>query len=174
MMESWGDRKTVQKGNIGEQIVRRYLEQLGFIVYQPVTSGAHAFDKLCISKDKKEIFIAEVKTKPHRLYYPDTGLDTRHLNEYRYIQNKYNVDVFLFFVDEVDKQVYGNTIRELEKPREVKDWLGNIYHYPKEEWNQITYFPLVAMKSIGAIDAVEAEQLSNLSTRGLYDYRDTP
>lgn len=169
-MEEWNKRKPVQKGNLGEQIVKKYLEQRGYIVYQPVTEGAHAFDKLCVSKDKKDIFIAEVKTKPHRLYYPDTGINTRNLQEYKYIQEKHSINVFIFFVDEVAQQVYGNTLYELEKPRTVTDYLGNKYTYPKEEFNHITYFPLDAMKYIGTIDINDAKALSGLSTRGAYDY----
>ena len=45
---SWQDKIQVKKGNIGEKIVRNYLEKKGFIVYEPKTNGSHPFDKIAI------------------------------------------------------------------------------------------------------------------------------
>jgi hypothetical protein len=41
----WSRRKEVQKGDTGERIVRSYLESKGWVVYEPITEGRHAFDK---------------------------------------------------------------------------------------------------------------------------------
>ena len=49
----------LKKGAVGETIVRRILEQKGWVVYQPMTDGAHCFDMLSI-KDKKSAIAIDV------------------------------------------------------------------------------------------------------------------
>lgn len=148
--------------------MRKHLEKLGYIVYEPKTEGAHAFDKLCVSRDKKVLFIAEVKTKPHRLKYPDTGIDIRHYHEYLHIQEKYGVDVLLFFVDEYKKQIYTNKLRTLDKERTIRHD-GRDLAYPFEQGG-IRYYPLEAMKKVCDLNDEQASEIEGLSSRN-YDYR---
>ena len=116
---NWEDRKTVKKGNIGEEITRQYLESKGYIIYKPLTEGPHSFDNLAI-KGKTNIFIVEVKTKPRRKYYNDTGIDIRHYKTYREVSKKHNLKVFIFFIDEIQGLVYGNDLNNLIKPVDDK------------------------------------------------------
>lgn len=168
-MSSWDDKLTVRKGALGESLVRKFLEEAGYIVYEPKTEGAHAFDKLCVSRDKKVLFIVEVKTKPHRLKYPDTGIDIRHYQEYLHIQEKYGVDVLIFFVDEFKKQIYANKLKELDRERTV--WHdGRRLDYPLEQGG-IRYYPLEAMKKVCDLNAGQAAQIEGLSSRS-YNYPD--
>lgn len=159
----WQELVTVKKGNIGEAIVNSYLERMGFIPYSPDSEGAHPFDRLCASRDKKTIFIADSKAKPARTYYPDTGIDTRHYRDYMAIQRRHNLHVFIFFVDEDAGKVYGNFLHELDKHREIVH-NGRTLNYPLVS-KGIRYFPLVAMREIGEIPQKEVVKLRQLSTR---------
>ena len=71
------------------------MEEKGYVVYKPVTEGAHAFDILAV-KDKKTVIIADVKTKARRNYFPDTGINYKHYVEYKAISEKHCLPVFLF------------------------------------------------------------------------------
>ena len=156
------DKKTTQKGEVGENLVNKYLEDNGFIVYKPITDNPHAFDRLAI-KNKEILIIAEVKTKARRLKYPDTGFNINHYNTYKNIQTKHNLNVFMFFVDEENKSIYGNWIKELEK--EVKiNHNGRLLEYPLR-WDNIIYFPLANMKKICDISDCDAKILSDLTTK---------
>lgn len=170
-MSDWNSKVTVQKGNVGESVVDNYLISQGFIPYRPGSGGAHPFDRLVASRDKKTIYIADTKSKPARKYYPDTGIDVRHYQEYKYVQDKYSIDVFLFFVDEDRGTIYGNTLSELDKPRHEYNWnKGCIINYPLVQGG-IRYFPLSAMNQIGKIPDNEINALRNLSTRN-QSYKD--
>lgn len=112
----WAERPEVRKGNVGESIVDEFLRAKRVIPYRPDYDGAHPFDRLCATADKKSIFVADIKTKARRKYYADTGIDLAHYGDYTHIQNKYGLRVFIFFVDEYARQIYGNWLSELERP----------------------------------------------------------
>jgi len=114
----WKDRSSVKKGNIGEEIVKKSLEDKGYVIYGSITDKAHAFDFLAI-KDKRVFVIAEVKSKARMNKYECTGIDIRHFNEYMYIYENQHIDVILFFVDEHPKMenVYCQRLSELIKPK---------------------------------------------------------
>ncbi len=171
---SWEDRETAKRGTVGEDIVDAYLEKRGIIPYKPNSKYAHAFDRLGVSKDKKNLFIVEVKTKPARDYYPDTGIDVRHFNEYKYLQDKYSLKIFIFFVDDQRGEVYGNFLNKLMAPKERTD-IGKTY--PLIERN-IIYFPLSNTISITKLTDPQIREIRKHSTRnthydavtGLYDW----
>lgn len=159
----WKDRVTVKKGDLGESIVDAYLESVGLIIYDPKTPGAHPFDRICATRDKRYICVVDVKSKPARLYYPDTGIDKRHFDQYLHIQTTHSIDVWLFFVDEIRRQIYGQTMKSLSEPRTIEH-NGRIIAYPWEA-GKIIYFPLAAMSAIASITQDEADRLIQLSTR---------
>lgn len=163
MSINWEDRIEVIKGNTGEQIVTEYLIKRGYIPYKPEPIGAHPFDRLCATPDKKRIFVAEIKTKPARVYYPDTGIDIRHYRDYDNIQKTHNLEVFLFFVDQDRKSIYGNKLSRLMEQREVQH-SGKILLYPIQD-RGIIYFPLVSMIMVGKLTDAQSETLEELSTR---------
>lgn len=162
---NWNNKLSVLKGNFGECIVTDYLISKGYIPYRPDAPGAHPFDRLCASKDKKHIFIAEIKTKPARTYYPDTGINVGHYKDYLNIQNKYGIDVFLFFVDQDKKRIYGNKLAELVKRIEVFHNNKKLI-YPLEQCG-IIYFPLKLMIDIWQLDSDECLKLNELSERNI-------
>jgi len=165
----WDERKEVRKGTLGESIVDEFLRAKHVIPYRPDYDGAHPFDRLCATADKKTIFVADIKTKAQRERYADTGIDLSHYGDYTHIQRKYGLRVFLFFVDEKVRQVYGNWLSELEEPyigttRDGKRAVS----YPLRQ-GEIIYFPLVLMKPISTVDYARAKELMALSTRS-YEY----
>jgi hypothetical protein len=159
----WADRPSVKKGDLGESIVDEFLRGKRVIPYKPSYNGAHPFDRLCATADKKNVFIADIKTKPSRLYFPDTGINLKHYHEYRHISNKYGLRIFLFFVDEARKQVYGNWLSKLDEPRTVSH-NGRLISYPLRG-RGIIYFPLLNMQQIANIESEQAQRLVELSTR---------
>lgn len=159
----WNDKIEVKKGDLGEAIVNEWLIKRGYIPYTPDYSGAHPFDKLCASKDKKTIFIAEVKSKPARTHYPDTGINISNYNDYKHVAEKYNIDIYLFFVDEDKCKIYGGILSSLETPRAIIHNQKTI-DYPLKH-NGIIYFPLEAMNEIGNITSEQAKRLRSYSTR---------
>jgi len=163
-MADWS--KAVKKGALGEFIVDALLSKKNIVPYHPVFDGPHPFDRLCASLDKKRLYIIEVKTKARRTHYPDTGINIRHYNEYKYVRDHYNIPVFLVFVDEGERRIYGNFLTKLEKPKAVatERWHAPIVNYPLEE-NGIIYFPLNSMIDIAKLDEREAEKLKELSAR---------
>lgn len=159
LVNSWGDRPQVKKGDFAEDIVTKYLENKGFIVYEPVSNGAHGFDKLAV-RNKKQFVIAECKAKAKRKYYDDTGIDIRHYKEYKYAQEKHKIPVFIFFIDEHLGEIYGNFLKELEKPYKS---------YPLKQ-HGIIYFPMDSMRrDISNLTDGEVSFLKKHSTRN-YSY----
>jgi len=120
-MVKWEDRTEVKKGNFAEKIVHKFLESKGYIVYIPSTSGAHAFDRLAI-KNKEQVVIAEIKAKAKLNNYDETGFEYRHYLEYKKISEKHNLPVFIFFVDEMLKEIYGNFLSKLENGCRKAPW----------------------------------------------------
>lgn len=173
----FNERIMYKKGQYGESIIDEYLKSKNIIPYIPSTNTSHPFDRLCATMDKKRIFISEVKSVSKRIKYDDTGISIKHYEDYKYIIDKYKIDVFIFFVDEKLKEVYGNYIHELEK-----DYYDDIKKkkYPLIEVDnrgyavggKIIFFPMVNMKrnimSITENDIVELKKLSN------YNYVQNP
>lgn len=165
---NFNDKPSTQKGKIGEEIIKKWLEDRGWIIYEPKTENKpHAFDKLAI-KDKKQLILIEVKTKARRNYYPDTGIDIRHYDEYKLISQNHNLPVFLFFVDEMIGEIYGNKLSFLEEQVKTSD--GR--EYPLRQGG-IIYFPLERMYKIAILDTSKVLELKKLNTRN-YEYTTKP
>lgn len=163
---SWNDKIEVKKGNLGEDIVKRWLHKKGLIVYEPVTDAPHAFDKL-VSKGKDVLVIVEVKTKPRRMYYPDTGINIKHYNEYIKVSKKYDIPVCLFFVDEYLGQIYCGYLSELSKAKRVK-FKNKELTYPLK-LRDIIYFYQPDMLVIHELSPKEVSEIKKYTTRK-YDY----
>lgn len=160
---NWDGKTTVMKGGIGERLVNEYLIKNDFIPYSPDASGAHPFDRLVASRDKRTIFIADSKAKSRRKFYPDTGIDIRHYSEYKHIQDKYNIDVFIFFIDEESGTIYGNILRKLDSEKSIIH-NGRTLEYPMEQGG-IRYFSIESMKHVANIPKAEKEAMQALTTK---------
>lgn len=152
------------KGEYAEGIVRRWLETRGWVVYQPMTDKAHAFDVLAI-KDKRDCIALDIKAKARRTKYPDTGIDIRHYETYKQFAAKHTMPFWICFVDEYLKQIYGNSLDALDMPLIV----GGV-QYPFVKYN-IRFWPVVPerMKILHYLTDKECEELKALSQRS-YDY----
>lgn len=156
----WDNKLSVIKGNFAEEIVRNYLESKGFVVYEPITNGAHCFDKLAV-KDKEQFIIAECKAKAKRTYYNDTGINIRSYYEYKKVMGKHKIPVFIFFIDEYLAEIYGNFLSELEKEDD---------NYPIYQ-NGIIYFPMYRMRrNIAGLTPEQCAYLKEHSNRS-YEYQ---
>ena len=167
-MTEFNKLPTTIKGTLGEVVVDKYLLGKNIIPYSPQGNIAHPFDRLCASTNKKNIFIAEVKTKASRNYFPDTGINIKSYKEYKFIQDKYGIDIWMFFVDENKKEIYGNKLSKLDIPTEI-NYNGKKLAYPLIEQNNIIYFPLEYMIHVCDIDEKISQELKSLSTRN-YGY----
>jgi hypothetical protein len=185
------EKITTKKGDYGELIGDKRLKEKGIIAYMPVFDGAHPFDRLCATLDKKILFVNEYKTKPYRLYYPDTGFNLSQYKGYVYTRDKYNMDIFICFVDEIKKEAYGNWLRKLENEIIVSNDeinkhrmknIGKQYNkgdikYPlieksnKRDNRAIIYFPLKNTKFLFKITEEEILKLKELSSRN-YNYEE--
>lgn len=167
------ETKMYKKGQLGEEIVDRFIIQRGkFIPYAPmVDDEPHTFDRLLATKDKKRLMIVEVKTLDSRDYYPDTGISIAHYEEYIEIQNKYGIDVWIFFVDSKLKKIYGNTLNNLNNEVTITH-RGRTITYPDVKSNftavggNIIYFPLMHMIDIAELTKDQAEQIKRYSNKG--------
>lgn len=110
----WEDLDEVKKGNVGERVVDEYLKKLEFSIYSTTTDKPHPFDRF-VAKSKTDFFIAEVKTKAKMNYWNATGFNIKHYNEYKIVEKVTGVRIFIFFVDDAEKMVYGNWLSDLEK-----------------------------------------------------------
>ena len=162
MSESFENKLTTKKGDVGESLVDKMLREKGFVIYKPEGGQAHAFDRLAI-KDKEILMIAEVKSKAKRKFFPDTGIDFRHYNEYKKIMKKHNLEVILFFVDEEMGKIYGGKLSEIEV---INNFTVNNKDvtYPKIEKN-IIYFHIDKMKTYADLEKADVVQLEQLTTK---------
>lgn len=154
----------LEKGAEGEAIVRQILEERGWVVYQPLTEGAHAFDMMCI-KDKKSAIALDIKAKARMNKWPATGVNQNHFEEYQRFSIKHKMPFYLIFVDEGIKKIYGNSIKELERPRSF-----NGCQYPMlVSQDKIRIWPLIAMKTISELSENHVHKLTQFNQRN-YQY----
>ncbi len=172
MVKNFEETVMYKKGKLGECLIdKKILSADKFIPYAPVGDCAHPFDRICASKDKKKLMVLEVKTISARQKYPDTGISIKHYYEYLHIQDKYQLPVYIAFVDGYLRKIYGNKLDELRKPIEIVH-KGKTISYPKIEENftavggKIIYFPLLNMTTIHELADDEAEELERYSNYG--------
>lgn len=163
------DNETTKKGNIGEEIADQWLVSKGYMPYRPAqeVDRPHPFDRLTASFDKKTLRIVEVKSKAKRQKYPDTGINVRHFNDYIFVESKYDIEVFILFIDEEKGEIYGNFINKLAQEAQVTH-NGKILNYPirqKYQGTEIIYFPIENMLRIKKLTADQITELKKHTTK---------
>ena len=152
----------LRKGAIGEEIVRPYLEAKGYVVCRPVTEGAHAFDGLAI-RNKKHCIAYDVKAKARMNKWPATGVNVSHFLTYWEFSQNHNMPFWLFFVDEMLGQIYGNEISKLEEHRNID---GVDYPFVlSTRSDQIRIWPLEAMLTISNLSGEQKSALAACNQR---------
>ena len=51
-MADWEDKIRVKKGNIGEEIIKQFLKEKGFVIYRHELGMSHVFDMIAVKKLK--------------------------------------------------------------------------------------------------------------------------
>ncbi|NBW21520.1 MAG: hypothetical protein EBR82_77535 [Caulobacteraceae bacterium] len=159
------EKLTTKKGTIGENIVKSFLQNKGWITYSPdLKNKAHYFDMLA-TKDKMEVIAVDVKTKARLNKWNAQGIDLRHYKEYMQFVNTTNIPFFLFFIDDKCGDVH---CADLSK-------LTNFFLIPKKQENQpdIIAFYLKDMKKVFQLNAVQIKELSAFDCRN-YSYCPEP
>ncbi len=167
---SFLDKSTTKKGTYAQDILRPIIEDRNLHPYWPDdNSGAHPFDFMGLDKGWRRIVAGDSKAKAARTHYPDTGIDKRHYEKYKRLAVRHRLLFWLLFVDEYKKEVYGNFLHILDKPRKIY-WNGQRIMYPAEMYN-IIYFPLEYMKHVADLTDEQAATLKAMSTRNeTYEY----
>lgn len=155
----WEFKKEVLKGNIGEQIIKKYFEERNYVVYKPITKGSHKVDYIVHSWENKNIVAVECKTKKRMAKMNYTGFETRSFNEYKDLYLRYNIRTFIFFIDEFEEAVYGGFLDELGDEKYIND-------------NKIVLFRLENMKKFFDIEKELVDELKEKTT-GNYVYKNT-
>lgn len=134
------DLQTTNKGDFGENLVLDWFEGKNIVPYGPINQESHPIDFIFYSKEKNEFFLADVKTKPKRIYYPDQGIDLKDYEKYKELSKKHNMPVVLFFVDETTGTCYGGKLDILEKH------FGDYPIIDDAKREKVIYFPVSKMK----------------------------
>jgi len=146
----WHEKQTVKKGDLGEAIVKGYLESQGLIVYKPLTNGVHWFDILC-TRGKQSVVAIDVKTKARLNKWDAQGIDLRHYKEYVNFAESTSIEFYLIFVDDKTGEVHLADIMKLKNPI-----------YPNKK---IIAWELSEMKYLFTIDETHIKKLSSFDTR---------
>lgn len=143
----------LRKGAFGESIVDNYHRSKNWMPYRPAFDGPHLIDRFLLNTLTMELALHDTKTKPRREKYKDTGMDVRHYRKYLELMEKHKIRVFISFVDEKEKKIYGNWLDVLNEPHKG-DW-----DYPSF-WDGIVYFGLDKMITLAALTDEQCNELS--------------
>lgn len=117
----------LQKGEIGEAIIREYLEGKGWIVYFPFTKNkAHAFDMLA-TYNKEKVFALDVKTKARLNKWSAQGIDIRHYNEYMKFKKQMAIPFYIVFIDDKNGDVHCMELKEETRSLKVNEYIKAWY-----------------------------------------------
>jgi hypothetical protein len=141
----------LKKGELGENIIREFLQEKGWVVYFPFTKDkAHFFDMLCtFNKDK--VIAIDVKTKARLNKWNAQGINKNHYEQYLSFVKKSNVNFYLIFIDDKNGNVHGADIQSLKNPI-----------YPNEK---IIAWSLEQMKLLFKITQEQINELTKLDQR---------
>jgi Holliday junction resolvase len=145
----------LKKGELGEQIIRNYLEERGWVVYCPFTKDkAHYFDMLC-TYNKEKVIAIDVKTKARLNKWNAQGINIKSYNEYLNFQNTTHVNFYLIFIDDKTGDVHLADLSKLQ---------NHIYIN-----NNIIAWNLNDMQFLFKISDKEIQELSKYDQRN-YDF----
>lgn len=140
-------------GNYGEQIVKIELEKRGYVIYKPVSNCSHPIDNIVFDTNDNFIF-CEVKTKPRRYMFDDTGIDIKHWRRYTKLMNKRKKPVYIFFVDEIEEWIYQADLKDI--------FYNKKYHEDMNEKYPKCYFQLSDMKPIRKLTQMEIDNFKQM------------
>jgi len=125
-------------------------------------------DSWWVHEKSKKRMALQVKAKPARTHYPDTGFNTSSYRNYLDFMRVNDEDIMCVFVDEHAGMVYRQWLTILEIERFIY-WDGHNLRYPQSQWTNtkkcITYYPVEAMEIWFTLSENEIAQLKSLSVR---------
>jgi len=158
----WNNKPEVKKGSIGERIVNEILTRMDYIVYRPITDGAHKVDFFAhkIGTDKN-IVAVEAKAKRRMAKYTQTGFNYSNFLHYKELYDKNGIDTYVFFIDNFEGGVYGAWLSELGE--------GSRFN---GRGTDVNLWNLKLMRPIRKLTPAEIEELSRY-TKECYSYTAT-
>jgi len=145
------DTKQYKKGQMGEEIIREFLEKKGWIVYFPFTKNkAHYFDILA-TKNKEKVIAVDVKTKARLNKWAAQGINLKSYNEYMKFIEKNKIPFYLIFIDDKSGDVHYADLKKLGRGFPVT--------------SKIIAWHLLHMKKLFNIGEVKIKELSELDQR---------
>ena len=162
-----------KKGDIGERIVRQYLQSNGWFVYSLLDDPdrAHPIDTVAMKQDN--LILLDVKTYPRRQNHSDTGIDQHHRMRYIDLSKRHNLRVFIAFCDEIEMRIYGHWLHILEKQRPTGTVEGSWFKgretvspwdYP-QFWQSKVYYPLSVMEHVCDLSDEQVDSIAQFTTR---------
>jgi len=139
-----------KKSDLGENIIIKLLEVKG-IKYTKYNRKYHKVDFVCCGEDGRKFFL-EVKTKELTIKYHDTGFNESSFKNYIELEKKYNIPLFIVWVDYKQKLVYGNWLKKLIEPFITNDNMPILVKKYPRRYNGIIYFHRSQMKGIARIN----------------------
>lgn len=113
----------LKKGELGESIIREYLEARGWVVYFPFTKDrAHYFDMLA-TKNKEKVIAIDVKTKARLNYYAAQGINKRTYHEYMNFVSSTKIPFFVIFIDDKNGDVHLCELSKMKDHIEVNEYI---------------------------------------------------
>ncbi len=101
-----------------------------------------------------------------RKFFPDTGINLKVFNEYKAIQDRYGIQIFMFFVDDEAGLIYGETLNIISAQHVCM--YGGFRNkgtlYPLID-RRIIYFPVEVMREIAVIGVESLKMLAELTTK---------
>ena len=141
-----------RKGDYGEQLIIDLLESKGCRLIEKHNDEPHKIDFLFSGTHfPPNRFYVEVKTKSHREYYQDVGINKN--SHYFYSELQKIFPVWLFFVDSTAGEIYGQDLKVLDNAGEF---------YPIED-KGVIYYPLNRMIRLRKLSKKEIGTLKELS-----------
>jgi hypothetical protein len=146
----------LEKAQIGEEIIINYIKR-DYPDYDILTHNVdkpHWIDIIIMNKENLDIKFIEVKTKEKWRKFDAIGFDVKNYKEYIALQNKTNIDILIYFVEEINKE-----IRLLKLSEAIKyDDLGKTYtHKPNKT---ISWFIKEQTKFVALLTDEDCEKLN--------------
>ena len=140
---------TTKLGKVGETYIAEFAKSKKSKAYIPAKDESYPVDSICISGNT--IWFLEVKTKPRRKWYEDTGCD---LNDFK-LYCTLDGPVYILWADFITESLYGA-------------WLDDLKPVLKEEKGKYAYFPLSSMTTYRTLTTPEVEELKKLNRSKYY------
>jgi hypothetical protein len=158
------EKETTKYGDYGEDIVKEYLHKKGIQTMSNDEDKQHPFDILQIIKEKDtwKISMADVKTKPKLREYNGTGINIKHYNIYKFLQEVYNMEFFIYFIDETLGKCYGNYLNILETPQIDNNKTYPMNPFPSEDGDDLIIFHINNMVDQFVLTSEQLTKLKEL------------